>query len=164
MPDSTCASASNSEITDYVARTRILKEFITYIAAFTPLGLAGLKVYNLWADPSDEDVQRALANRTEGNVRTCAMLTERLDPTNEFSRGGRSVDVTHRKLFPPADIMEAIGGTVENLTLLSVGGTPGSIILRFNKCYCQVRECSLGTELPISLLSTNVKNFVRKID
>jgi len=126
------------EMTECTALTRILKEFVTFLTSFTTLGLLGLKVYNLWADPTDTDVQDALKDPSELNIRTRARLTERLSPTSDFTRGGRS-EITRRKLVPPADVLDAIGGKVENLTLLSVEGNPRNIILRFDHCYCQIQ-------------------------
>lgn len=130
-------AAGMPEMSECTALTRILKDFIIWVSAFTTMRTAGLKVFNLWADPTDPEIAHAMKNPSENNVRTRAHCVERLDPSsNNFIRGGCSKS-TQKKLVPPPEVLDVIGG-IENLTLVSVSGNPRNIILRFAQCFCQV--------------------------
>ncbi|KLO08811.1 hypothetical protein SCHPADRAFT_893578 [Schizopora paradoxa] len=101
-------------------------------------GPESLKLHNIWADPTDDDISFALQQPSESNVQTRAHLVQRLDTKIDFIRGGRSAATRHN-LFPPPAVLEAIGGSIENLTLRGATGNPRNIILWFDKAYCQIQ-------------------------
>lgn len=129
------------EIAEATSQTFILACFVAKIASGTVGSVAALKIRNIWADPSSDDISKAEESATRDNCRIRAGMVHRLHSNTGFMRGGRSKE-SRDLIYPPKDVIDAAGGSVTGIELLGISGNPRNVTLVFNCCYLQV-SCSL---------------------